>query len=646
MQRALKKPRAVVRPAEWTPAESAELYGVRNWGAGYFDIDESGAVTVSVPVGGTRVTVRLTDMIAGMQQRGMQMPVLLRLDNLLEAQIALLNDTFNKAIQTLGYRSAYHGVFPIKVNQQCAVIEEIIRVGAGYGHGLEAGSKAELLIALAYLEPDKGYIVCNGYKDEEFIDLALQSLRLGFKCFFVIETPTELPIILEASKRLGVRPMLGVRVKLAAKVAGHWNESSGDRSIFGLTTAQIVELLDALREHELLDCLQLLHYHLGSQIPNIRDIRGGVLEACRYYVSLKQEGAAMGYLDLGGGLGVDYDGSQTNSNHSKNYSLDEYCTDVIEAIMSALDPAGVAHPVLITESGRATVAYSSILMFNILDVTSYEPGESAPVVPADEHELVKNLHEVLSGVNIKSAKECYNDAIHYREEIRDLFRRGQIRLRSLSLAESIFLHIVWEILAVLQKARRIPAGFEDLEESLSDIYYGNFSVFQSLPDVWAIEQVFPIIPVHRHTEQPTRRAILADITCDSDGKIDRFIESGGLQRTLPVHTFIEGQPYYFGVFLVGAYQETLGDLHNLMGDTNVASVRIHADGGFEFAREMSGDSISDVLSYVEYQPQKMLEQLRNTAEQAVRKDRITLPERQAILESFSASLRGYTYYEH
>jgi arginine decarboxylase len=645
MQRALKKPRAIVSPAEWTPAESAELYGIRNWGAGYFDIDETGAVTVSVPSNGGRVTVRLTDMIAGMQQRGLQMPVLLRLDNLLEAQITLLNDTFNKAIQTLGYRSTYHGVFPIKVNQQCAVIEEIIRVGGRYGHGLEAGSKAELLIALAYLEPDSGYIVCNGYKDEEFIDLGLQALRLGFKCFFVIETPTELPIILEASKRLGVRPMLGVRVKLASKVAGHWNESSGDRSIFGLTTAQIVELLDALREHQLLDCLQLLHYHLGSQIPNIRDIRGGVLEACRYYVSLQQEGAAMSYLDLGGGLGVDYDGSQTNSNYSKNYSLDEYCTDVIEAIMSALDPAGVAHPVLITESGRATVAYSSILLFNILDVTSYEPGESAPVVPEDEHEFVKNLHEVLGGVSIKSAKECYNDAIHYREEIRDLFRRGQIRLRSLSLAESIFLHIVWEILAVLQKAKRMPAGFDDLEESLADIYYGNFSVFQSLPDVWAIEQVFPIIPVHRHTEQPTRRAILADITCDSDGKIDRFIESGGLQRTLPVHTFVEGQPYYFGVFLVGAYQETLGDLHNLMGDTNVASVRIHADGGFEFAREMSGDSISDVLSYVEYQPQRLLEQFRNTAEQAVRKERITLPERQAMLESFSASLRGYTYYE-
>jgi len=646
MQRAVRKPRAVVSPVvEWTPAESAELYGVRNWGAGYFDIDDAGNVTVSVPANGARVTVSLMDLIAGMQQRGMQMPVLLRLDNLLQAQMALLNDTFNKAIQTLGYQSEYHGVFPIKVNQQCAVIEEIVRVGARYGHGLEAGSKAELLIALAYLDPDNGHIICNGYKDEEFIDLALQSLRLGFKCFFVIETPTELPIILEASRRLGVRPMLGVRVKLAAKVEGHWNESSGDRSIFGLTTAQIVELIDALREHELLDCLQLLHYHLGSQIPNIRDIRGGVLEACRYYVSLKQEGAAMSYLDLGGGLGVDYDGSQTNSNHSKNYSLDEYCTDVIETIMSALDPSGVAHPVLITESGRATVAYSSILLFNILDVTSYEPGESAPVVPADEHELVKNLHEVLGGVSIKSAKECYNDAIHYRAEIRDLFRLGQIRLRSLSLAENIFLHIVWDILAVLQKARRVPAGFDHLEESLADIYYGNFSVFQSLPDVWAIEQVFPIVPLHRHTEQPTRRAILADITCDSDGKIDCFIESGGLRRTLPVHTFVEGQPYYFGVFLVGAYQETLGDLHNLMGDTNVASVRIQEDGGFEFVREMSGDSISDVLSYVEYQPQRLLEQFRHTAEKGVRKERITLAQRQEMLESFAASLRGYTYYE-
>ena len=646
MQKAVRKLRvAASEHGEWTAAASAELYGIRNWGADYFDINEAGEVTVRVPAGDGAATVSLMDIIRGMQQRGMTMPVLLRLDNLLEAQIALLNNSFAKAIQTLGYKSEYRGVFPIKVNQQCAVIEEIARVGAAYGHGLEAGSKAELLIALAHLEPETGYIICNGYKDEEFVDLALQSLRLGFKCIVVLETPTELPTILEASKRLGVRPMLGVRVKLAVKVAGHWNESSGDRSIFGLTTAQIVELLDALRAHEMLDCLQLLHYHLGSQIPNIRDIRGGVQEACRYYVALKKEGAALGYLDLGGGLGVDYDGSQTNSHHSKNYSLDEYCTDVIETIMSTLGPAEVAHPVIVTESGRATVAYSSVLLFNIVDVTSYEPGEAAPAVPDDEHELVKNLREVLNSVSAKTAKEAYNDATYYRDEIRQLFGRGQIALRSLSLAESIYLHIVWAIVAVLQRVRRVPAGFEGLEESLADIYYGNFSVFQSLPDIWAIDQVFPIIPVHRHNEPPTRRAIFADITCDSDGKVDNFIESGGLRRTLPVHTWVDGQPYYFGVFLVGAYQETLGDLHNLMGDTNVASVRLHHDGSFEFVREMSGDSIADVLSYVEYQPQKLLEQLRRTAEHAVRKDRITLAQRQELLESFTASLRGYTYYE-
>jgi arginine decarboxylase len=635
----------VADQGEWSPAQSAELYGIRNWGAGYFDINDAGEVTVKVPADGAHATVSLMEIIKGMQQRGLQMPVLLRLDNLLEAQIQLLNETFAKAIQTAGYQAQYRGVFPIKVNQQCSVIEEMARVGAKYGHGLEAGSKAELLIALAYLEPETGYIICNGYKDEEFMDLALQSLRLGFRCIVVVETPTELPIILEASKRLGVRPMLGVRVKLAAKVEGHWNESSGDRSIFGLTTAQIVELIDDLRKHEMLDCLQLLHYHLGSQIPNIRDIRGGVQEACRYYVALKKEGAALGYLDLGGGLGVDYDGSQTNSNYSKNYTLDEYCTDVIETIMSTLGPAGVPHPVIVTESGRATVAYSSILLFNILDVTSYEPGEAAPAVPDDEHELVKNLREVLNNITLKNSKEAFNDAGYYREEIRELFRRGQIALRSLSRAESIYLHIVWAIIGLLQKARRVPAGFEGLEESLADIYYGNFSVFQSLPDVWAIEQVFPIIPVHRHNEAPTRRAILADITCDSDGKIDKFIESSGLKHTLPVHNWIENQEYYFGVFLVGAYQETLGDLHNLMGDTNVASVRVHADGSFEFVREMSGDSIADVLSYVEYQPQQLLEQLRRTAELAVKKERITLAQRQELLESFNASLRGYTYYE-
>ncbi len=628
----------------WTPADSAELYGIRNWGAGYFDLAEDGAVTVNVQFPEGRVGVSIPQIIEGMRSRGMQMPVLLRIENILDAQITVLNESFTRAISTLGYRGSFRGVFPIKVNQQCQVIEEIARFGSSYGHGLEAGSKAELLIALATLQPGSGHIVCNGYKDEEFVSLGLQALRLGYRVTFVIETPTELPIILEASKRLGIAPILGLRVKLASKVSGAWSESSGDRSIFGLTTSQIVQTLDLLRSHNMLDCLQLLHYHLGSQIPNIRDIRSGVLEACRYYVDLVREGAALGYLDLGGGLAVDYDGSQTNYEYSKNYSLDEYCTDIVETIMTTLDPEGIEHPVIVTESGRATVAYSSVLLFNILDVTSFEGGDP-PAVDSSEHELLRNLADVLSGIGSKNLQECFNDAVFYRDEIRELFKRGQIRLRSLSLSERLFIEIVRVIARETASSRRAPPGLDGLEDSLADIYYGNFSVFQSLPDVWAIEQVFPVMPVHRHNEKPVRQAIIADITCDSDGKIDRFIDPRGLRKTLPVHPLRENEPYYLGVFLVGAYQETLGDLHNLMGDTNVVSIRINADGSFDFIREMDGDSIADVLSYVEYQPQQLLEQFRRTAEGAVRAGRISPQERQAMLASFDASLRGYTYFE-
>jgi len=631
--------------SSWSSAESAELYGIRSWGAGYFELSGDGTVTVSVPFNGTRARVSLLDVIAGMQQRGLQMPVLLRIENILDAQVSLLNESFGRAIRSLGYRGSYRGVFPIKVNQQCQVIEEIARFGSRYGHGLEAGSKAELLIALASMEPQAGYIVCNGYKDTEFITLGLQALKLGYRCFLVLETPTELPIVLETSRALGIRPMLGVRVKLASRVGGAWNESSGDRSIFGLTTSQLVELTDSLKRHEMLDCLQLLHYHLGSQIPNIRDIRSSVLEAARYYADLKREGAALGCLDLGGGLAVDYDGSQTNYDYSKNYSLDEYCLDVVETVMSVLDPLGIEHPVIVTESGRATVAYSSVLLFNILDVTRFEPGEVPDRPQQGEHELIGNLRHSLESINPRNLQECYNDAVYYREEIRELFKRGQIRLRELSLAEDIFLEIVRGIVRELHDVKRIPPGLDGLEQSLSDIYYGNFSVFQSLPDVWAIEQIFPVMPVHRHNEAPTRQAIIADITCDSDGKIDCFIGTRGTRKTLPVHPLIDGQPYYFGVFLVGAYQETLGDLHNLMGDTNVVSVRINEDSTFDFVREMSGDSIAEVLSYVEYQPQQLLEQFRKTAEQAVRDGRISVAERQAVLEAFGASLRGYTYFE-
>jgi arginine decarboxylase len=631
--------------SDWSPEQAAALYRVRDWSAGYFDLSAEGLVTVTLDFPEGRVSVPLMDMVRGLGERGLQMPVLLRVENLLDAQIARLNESFRTAMESLGYRGAYRGVFPIKVNQQRQVIEEIAAFGARYGHGLEAGSKAELIVALAMLRPGQGMVVCNGYKDEEFADLGLLARKIGYNCVFVIESPAELPIILSRSDALGVRPSIGVRVKLSSRVGGLWNETSGDRSIFGLTTNQLVELVDKLRERGMLDCLELLHYHLGSQIPNIRDIRRGVLEACRYYVDLVNEGAAMGYLDLGGGLAVDYEGASANTPHSRNYSLDEYTVDVVEAIMGVLDPAGIAHPVLVTESGRAVVAYASVLLFNALDVTSFEPSGEPMSIGEDEHELLHGLAEVQTAVCSRGVQECYNDAIYYLDEIRDLFRRGQIGMRSEALAEDIFLRIMHRIARQLEAGAPMPPELSQLPEKIADIYYGNFSVFQSLPDAWAIDQLFPIMPIHRHREAPTRRAIIADITCDSDGKIDRFIGPQQASRTLPVHVLEEGEEYYLGVFLVGAYQETLGDLHNLMGDTNVVSVRINADGSFDFVKEMNGDSIADVLTYVEYDPGRLQVRFRDTAEQAVRSGRITPAERAQILDQFAASLRGYTYFE-
>lgn len=631
----------------WTIEQSAEIYGIRSWGAGYFDVSEKGDVTVNAPFASGDQAVSLMDILSSIRERGVPLPMVLRIENLLDSQITLLNEAFNQAIYTLGYQGKYQGVFPIKVNQQAQVIEEMAQFGERYSFGLEAGSKAELIIALSSLKPDGRLLICNGYKDEEFIDLALRAQRLGFHCVFVIETPTELPIIIERSEALGIRPKIGVRVKLSSKVSGMWDDTSGDRSVFGLTTNQLVDLVDNLKAHDMLDCLELLHYHLGSQIPNIREIRSGVLEACRYYADLVQEGASMGYLDLGGGLAVDYTGSKSSNVHSKNYTLDEYCADVVEVVMSTLDTYDIPHPVIVTESGRATVAYSSVLLFDILDVTQFEPTAMPSPFPEDAHELILNLYEVLQGVDDRNLQESYNDATYYRDEMGELFKRGWVSLRERSLGENVFLQILQSIKAYVEKMPKVPHELEGLREYLADIYYGNFSVFQSLPDIWAIDQVFPVVPIHRLDEKPTREGVLADITCDCDGKIDRFIdtENDDVRLTLPLHQFNEADDYILGVFLVGAYQETLGDLHNLLGDTAVASVRINEDGTFELVKELEGDSIADVLSYVEYQPQLILENFRRTAEKAVRDGRISAAERRKLLSTFTESLRGYTYYE-
>ncbi|MBA6412052.1 biosynthetic arginine decarboxylase [Parahaliea sp. F7430] len=630
----------------WDAEDSSDLYGIDAWGAGYYSVSSQGDVQVNVDHDGETVSVSLMDIVSGMRGRQLDMPVVLRVRNVLDDRIATLNESFASAIEQGGYNNVYRAVFPIKVNQQCHVIEEIADYGRRYNHGFEAGSKAELIIALSQLRDVETLVVCNGYKDAEFIDLGLYARRMGYPVFFVLESLHELRLIIERSRALDVEPLIGVRMRSSVKVDGHWSQDSGDRSIFGLSTTALLQVVTELREVGMLHCLQMLHCHLGSQVPNIRNVRSGVLEACHIYAGLIAEGAPMGYLDLGGGLAVDYEGASANSTHSMNYQLDEYCVNIVESVRETLDPLNIAHPVLVSESGRATVAYSSILLFNILDVRDSQPGAIPEQPPEGSSEFIGHLLDVLQRVSPDSFQECYNDALFYRDELRELFYRGRATLRDRALAEDICLAVMQRIAKLLPELERVPPELESLPEQLSDIYYANFSLFQSLPDIWAIDQVFPIMPIHRLQEQPTREGILADLTCDCDGRIANFSLPSGPSTTLPLHALREGEEYYVGVFLVGAYQETLGDLHNLFGDTNVVNVSVNADGSFDFVGELQGDSIADVLSYVEYEPKHMQEQFRQVAEEAVRSGRITLEQRQSILSAFRDSLQGYTYFEH
>ncbi|KZZ20098.1 arginine decarboxylase, partial [Oleiphilus sp. HI0081] len=581
--------------------QNIDRYGIDHWGNDYFGVSDEGCVTAKT----LNVSIPLMNIVEGMIDRDLQMPVLLRVENILDAQIKRLNDAFAEAIEKLNYQSPYRGVYPIKVNQQAQVVEEIASFGARFKHGLEVGSKPEMIAALSTLEEPGSLIICNGYKDEEFIELGLQATKLGFLCFFVIETLTELPIIIRLSRQMNIQPHIGVRVKMTSQVSGHWNSTSGDRSVFGLTSTQLIDVVDKLKQENMLHCLELLHCHLGSQIPSIHDIRSGVVEACRYFTDLMSEGAELTHIDLGGGLAVDYTGAQSNDDKSRNYTLEEYCEDIVDTLKQTLDDHNIPHPTIVTESGRATVAYSSILLFNILDTNIFEPI-SLPEPSPEEHQLLTKIREIKDYLSPRRVQECYNDAHFYRDEVRALFKRGQLSLRERSIAENLFLDVLHCIADLLDTMDKTPPDLEDLKLSLADIYYGNFSLFQSLPDIWAIDQLFPIMPIHRLHETPTRQAVLADITCDCDGKIDKFINEFGTAKTLPLHPIKEGEEYYLGVFLVGAYQETLGDLHNLFGDTNVVSVRLNADGSFDFVKEIHGDTISDVLSYVEYQPKNMM----------------------------------------
>jgi arginine decarboxylase len=628
----------------WSAEKSAELYGVESWGHGYFGINKKGHVTVRLEDDETRKEVSLFEVIEGLRDRGTHLPVLLRFRDLLHQRIAEINESFRKAIKELNYRGEYRGVYPIKVNQQRQVIEEIAEFGKKYHYGLEAGSKPELIAAIAHMHDPDAYIICNGYKDEEFIDLALQSQKMGLRIMLVLEMPSELDLILERSRRIGVLPNLGVRVRLSTRGSGHWQDSAGDKSVFGLNAAQVIAVVDQLKEGGYIGCLKMLHYHQGSQIPNIAAIREGATEAVRMYCDLVKEGAPMGVLDIGGGMAVDYDGSHTNFHSSCNYSVAEYCTDIVEVISQICDKAGVTHPNLISESGRAVVAYYSVLVFNILDVTRAQTSEAAPVIPEKAPQNLLNLIDVNKTLSKKNLQESFNDAIYYRDQIRAQFFYGSATLRERGLAEAWFWHILTRISKLIDQLDDIPEDLRELSSTLVDFYYGNFSLFQSLPDSWAIDQLFPVMPIHRLDEKPRQRAVLADITCDCDGKIDRFIDKEDVAKILPLHDLISDKPYYVAVFLVGAYQETLGDLHNLLGDTNVVGVHLEK-GKPVYTHEVEGDTVADVLSYVEYDPKELVSKFRNFAEKAVADGRISPKERREILDLYRAGLNGYTYFE-
>ena len=632
----------------WSTEASSQLYGVDRWGMGYFGVGEDGYVSITAETSAGPQTVSMKQVIDGLADRNLSMPVMLRVENLISDRVDEINAGFQKAIAESGYRSAYRGVFPIKVNQQKHVIDSIARAGLPHAHGFEAGSKPELMIALAMIPSPESLIVCNGYKDQEFIDLGLQATRLGHRCFFVIESLDELALILRRAQVWNIDPLIGVRVKLSTRVSGHWAEDSGDRSLFGLTARQTIAAVDMLREAGMLGSLQMLHFHLGSQLSNIRNVRDGVQEACRFYTGLVHDGAPMGYFNLGGGLAVDYDGSFSTTTHSRNYDLNEYCLDIVESVIDSLDTHQIEHPILVSESGRWTVAPMSVLLFNVLQVTDFDPIH-IDSDPNQEFCLpIRNMYDTISNLHVRRVQENYNDANYYRDQLRELFRSGQVELRERAFGENLYLQILYRIaFEILPQLSRIPPDLVSLRDQLADIYYGNLSIFQSLPDAWAIDQVFPTMPLHRLDEEPTRNAMIADLTCDCDGKLDRFSDATGeARRTLKLHRIGDSSdPYLLGVFLVGAYQETLGDLHNLFGDTNVASVSILADGSVRFVEEIYGDSISDVLSYLEYQPQELVDRFRRSAEAAFSKGDISAEQRKKMLALYHESMQGYTYFE-
>ena len=630
-------------PRRWTIADSLEIYNLRSWGGTYFSVNALGHC-VAHPAGTEGPAIDLKELVDEVRKRGIGLPLLVRFPEILRGRIVELNEAFKRAIAEYGYKGAYKGVYPIKVNQDRSVVERILEYGRPYHHGLEAGSKPELLAVMAMLEDEEALIVCNGYKDEEYIETALLASKLGRTVIIVVEKLTELELIEQVSKRVGVKPRIGMRAKLAAKGAGRWESSGGDRAKFGLSSRELVEAVKYLKEKNLIETFELLHFHIGSQISAIRSLKTAMREAGRFYVELSKMGAPLKYLDVGGGLGVDYDGSQTNFSSSMNYSLQEYANDIVYAIEELCDAANIAHPTIVSESGRAVVAHHAMVVMDVLGVSEFDVGKLPDKASEGAAPVVRNLGDTYREVSRKNLLESYHDALEYKEECLTLFSLGHLSLEDRVLAEEFFWGTCQKILRLLRELDEVPEDLEGLEKALSDTYFCNFSMFQSLPDSWAIDQLFPILPIHRLNEEPTRRAVLADITCDSDGKIDRFIDRRDVKNVLELHP-LTGEDYYVGIFLTGAYQEILGDLHNLFGDTNTIHVMTAAEHGYHIEHVITGDTVTDVLKYVGYSKEDLVSRLRRSVEIALRAKRMTLDESRNLLRLYEDGLSGYTYLE-
>ena len=626
----------------WTAADASELYEIDRWGKGYFAIGQDGHVHVH-PTKEAHRSIDLKQLIDQLQMRGITLPTLIRFRDVLQHRLRDIQEAFQAAITQHDYTGRYICVYPIKVNQQRQVVEEVLEFGRQYGFGLEAGSKPELLVVAALADNDTP-IICNGFKDAEFIEMAMLAQKIGRRIIPVVEKYTELALILEYAQKVGVRPTIGMRVKLAARGGGRWQNSGGYRSKFGLTVGEMLRGLEELKVLGMADCFQLLHFHLGSQIPNIRVVKGALNEAARVYVELVKAGAGLRYMDVGGGLGVDYDGSQTNFESSVNYTLEEYANDVVYHLQTVCDEAKVPHPTIISESGRAIVAYHSLLVMNVLDVSElgdeYVPKAATPEM---EQPLI-DLIETHDGLTARNALESYHDAQQALDMAMNLFSGGYLPLEQRSLAENLYWAICMKLRKLTQTLDELPEDLQSLDESLSDTYFCNFSLFQSVPDSWAIKQLFPIMPIHRLNERPDRVGVLGDITCDSDGKVDQFIDRRSVRRALPLHRF-SGAPYYLGVFLVGAYQEILGDLHNLLGDTHTVHVSLNNTGEVVLDAVIKGDTVREVLKYVGFNAEALVAKLRADVETAVRAGRVDYEESGRLLQFFEDGLNGYTYLE-